>query len=236
MLILTSPPSGAILVPAMNDETPPDGLSAIGLGDTQRALLELLKRGGEQSVGDLATRVELAAETVRGHLNALAGRGLVRRCGRRKDGPGRPEILYHLTERADGLFPDGEGRLLRELTAYLTEEGREDVLRSFFEARVERQRDRVRERLEGLEGRRRLEEVAGILSEEGFMAEVVAGEEREGPRLRLCHCPLKEMVAASRTPCRAEVAWIEEMLGRDLARRSWMPEGGRTCTYSVGDR
>ncbi len=216
----------------MSDDAHRGRLATSGLGDTQRHLLELLKRGGEQSVGDLAGSLELAAETVRGHMNALAGQGLVRRAGQRKDGPGRPEILYRLTDEAEGLFPDEEGRLLRDLTAYLTEEGHDGVLAAFFESRVAEQRERSRERLEGLEGRERLEEIAGILTEEGFMAEVVEADGGE-PGLRLCHCPLKEMVAVSRMPCRAELSWVEEMTGTELTRRSWMPEGDRTCTYTL---
>lgn len=213
----------------------PDRLASSGLGDTQCRLLRLLKRGGEQSVGELADALGLAPETVRGHVNSLSGRGLVRRTGRRKEGPGRPEILHDLTGRAERLFPEEEGRLLRDLTSYLTGEGHDEVLESFFEARVERQREKSRERLRGLEGRERLEEIAEILSEEGFMAEVVEGEESEEgrPGLRLCHCPLKEMVAVSRLPCRAERAWIRQMTGGELDRRSWMPEGDHTCTYVV---
>lgn len=216
----------------MSDDTHHGRLAISGLGDTQRRLLELLKRVGEQSVGDLAGSLELAAETVRGHMNALSGQGLVRRAGQRKDGPGRPEILYRLTDEAEELFPDEEGRLLRDLTSYLTEEGHDEVLASFFDARVESQREKARDRLEGLDGRARLEEIAAILTEEGFMAEVTEDEEGEAV-LRLCHCPLKEMVAVSRMPCRAELSWIEEMSGGELARRSWMPEGDRTCTYTV---
>lgn len=215
------------------DRSDPGRIAASGLGASQRRVLVLLKRDGEQSVGELAAVLDLAAETVRAHMNALAGHGLVRRAGSRKDGPGRPEILYGLTEEAEGLFPQEEGRLLRELTAYLTDEGHDGVLDAFFQERLQRQREDARARIEGLEGRERLEEVAAVLTEEGFMAEVVEDEDGE-PGLRLCHCPLKEMVAVSRLPCRAEVAWIREMLGRELTRRSWMPEGDRTCTYTVG--
>lgn len=220
----------------MDPHRPASGIDLSGLGDTQRRLLELLKREGEQGVGRLARSLGLAAETVRGHMNALAGRRLVERTGRRKEGPGRPEILFGLTDRAEALFPSEEGHLLRELTAYLVEEGEEELLEAFFEDRAAERREEARDRVRGLSGRERLQEVARILSEEGFMAEVVdPGEDEEaaGPRLRLCHCPLKEMVAVSRLPCHAEEAWIAELLGADPARTSWMPEGDRTCSYEV---
>lgn len=216
----------------MDDDARSSGPAGRGLGASQRLILELLKREGEQTVGRLADRLDLAAETVRGHLKTLVAHDLVRRTGSRKDGPGRPEILYGLSEDAEALFPHGEGRLLRELTAYLTDAGHEAVLEDFFAERLDRQREAVRERVRGLEGRERLEEVAAILTEQGFMAEVAEAE--EGPRLRLCHCPLKEMVAVSRLPCRSEIAWIRELLGEELVRRSWMPDGDRTCTYTVG--
>lgn len=208
-------------------------LGATGLGDTQRRVLELLKRRGEQSVGELADALDLAAETVRGHMNALTGRGLVARAGRRKAGPGRPEILYRLTDEAQSLFPSEEAHLLRDLTGYLIDEGHEAVLEVFFRDRVAEQREGARDRVEGLSGRERLDEVAAILTEEGFMAEVVEAGDGRPPGLRLCHCPLKEMVAVSRLPCHAEEAWIRELLGEELARRSWMPEGDRTCSYDV---
>jgi len=218
----------------MDDASRGHRLGVTGLGDTQRRLLELLKRRGEQSVGELADALDLAAETVRGHMNALAGRGLVARAGRRKAGPGRPEILHHLTDEAQSLFPSEEAHLLRDLTGYLIDGGHEAVLEAFFRDRVSAQREEARGRVEGLSGRARLDEVAAILSEEGFMAEVVEGRDGRPPRLRLCHCPLKEMVAVSRLPCHAEEAWIRELLGEELARRSWMPEGDRTCSYDVG--
>jgi predicted ArsR family transcriptional regulator len=214
----------------------PDRLSMVGagLGDTQKRLLEILKREGELTVRELAGILGFAAETVRGHLKTLAGHGLVARTRTRKEGPGRPEIVYGLAERAERLFPSEEGRLLRDLTAYLVEDDRDELLRDFFESRVESLRENAERRLEGLTGRDRVEEVAAILEEEGFMPELVEPDNGGGVELRLCHCPLKEMVAVSHLPCEAEESWIRELLGESLARRTWMPDGDRTCSYRVG--
>lgn len=205
-------------------------LDAVGLGDSQRELLLEVKRRGEATLGDLVPRFDLATETLREHLNALTARGLVERVGRRRDGPGRPAIVYGLSERGEALFPQREGPLLRELTEHLAGSGREDVLEEFFERRIARQREEAERRLEGLEGEERIREVARILSDEGFMAEVEADEDGVA-RLRLCHCPLKEMVAVSRLPCRAEIGYIEELLGQSLERTDYMPEGDHSCSY-----
>lgn len=211
---------------------PSDDVEVPGLGDSQRGLLVELKRRGEATLEEVGAPLDLASATVREHMNALAARGLVRRAGRRRDGPGRPRIVYALSDRGESLFPQREGELLRELAEHLVDSGRQRVLEEFFEGRIGEQREAAAARLEGLEGEERAREVARILSEQGFMAEI---EERaDGDLLlRLCHCPLRELVEASRLPCRAEIDFVEELLGEELSRESWMPDGDHSCTYRI---
>lgn len=200
-----------------------------GFGPTQRQLLELLKRRGTATLRELALATALSRETLREHLHALAAAGLVARAGSRRGGRGRPEILYRLADSADDLFPQRDGAVLADLAAWLRAEGQEGTMKRFFEQRAERRAVAALERLGSLKGRRRLEEVARILTEEGYMAEV------HGRSLRLCHCPLRQAVAATRAPCRAEQSFVERLLGRALERTDYLPEGGASCTYRPED-
>lgn len=202
-----------------------------GLGESQRTILELLKRRGVSTLADLEVGLELARETLRDHLKALAGQGLVERAGARREGPGRPHVLYRLTAAGEALFPQRAGELLRELAAFLLAAGHQGLLTEFFETRAQRKREALHRRVAALDGMDRLEEVARILSEEGFLAEVETSD--SGPRLCLCHCPLRDLVAVSRLPCRAEMALVGELLGGALQRVSFMPEGGHNCTYAL---
>lgn len=231
-----TPEARAPRQPDRTEPREPDDLPrAPGLGETQRRLLLVLKRRGPSTVGELAGALDLARETLRQHLNGLAGRGLVRRAGARREGPGRPEILYALAESADALFPQAEGALLRDLARHLVERDQADLLRSFLERRLERRRRQAAARLGGLRGRARLEEVAAILSEDGFMARVEPDDAGGEPLLRLCHCPIRDLVAASRLPCEVEVAFVRELVGEPLERVEYMPEGDRTCAYRRRD-
>lgn len=217
----------------MSDRIPFTGPRTPGLGETQRRVLELLKLRGPSTLGELVDAVDLARETLREHLNALAARGLVRRAGRRREGPGRPENVYALDEAGEALFPRREGEVLRQLAVHLLEGDAPEALASFFRRRVAAMGEEALGRVEELEGRERLEAVADLLSEEGFMARVAEGDDGR-PRLVLHHCPLQELVEATRLPCRAELSWVGEALGAPLERESWMPEGDRTCSYAVG--
>lgn len=204
-------------------------VNAPGLGDSRRRILSTLKQSGGATVPVLARIVDLNIETVRGHLRALRSDGLVERRGTRSEGPGRPTVVYGLTEDADGLFPRREAQVLRELATFLEDTGRRNVLDEFFNDYVWRMRVEALQRVEGLEGRERLEEAARILSEQGFMAMVEDGD--SGPELRLCHCPLRELVEASSVPCRAEADFVAELAGEELARTGYLPAGGAACVY-----
>lgn len=205
---------------------------ATGLGQSQEEIVDLLKRRGSATVSILADELDLNVETVRDHLKALAGRGLVERRGSLRSGPGRPEILYALTEGAERLFPQREGEILRDLASYLDETGNEAVLEDFFRRYIDQRRGEAMDRLEGLEGRERLDEVARVLTDEGFMAEIEEAD--EGPRLRLCHCPMRELVEVSKVPCRMEIGFVRELMGEELARVSYIPSGDASCSYEPG--
>jgi len=205
------------------------GPLAAGLGDSHRRILDRLKRRGESDLAALEADLGLGRETLRGHLGTLAAMGLVERSGVRREGPGRPSALYRLTAAAEDLYPRREGEILRELVEHLTAAGQERLLEEFFARRSNAKLETYRARVADLQGLDRLRAVAEILSEQGFLAEV---ETSDAGRLRLCHCPLRDLVAASRVPCRFEMSLVEELLGEPLRRDSFMPSGDATCTYS----
>ena len=202
-----------------------------GLGASQRALLEALKTRGAAAIPELAGDVGLNVETVRHHLQQLTALGLVARQGTRRAGPGRPEVVYGLTTGADALFPRREGEVLRALARHLVETGQERVLETFFEAYIGARRVEAQARVSGLEGEARLREVALILTELGFMAQLEARD--QGGQLRLCHCPMRELVEETAIPCRAELRFIRDLLGERLTRLSYIPAGDRSCTYQA---
>lgn len=208
-----------------------------GLGETQRALLVALKRRGVATLAELARGARVAAGTVREHLHALASRGLVERRGarRRTRGRGRPEVLFGLSPEAEGLFPRHEGALLQDMVRFLDARGLGGKVEEFLRERIASQREAALARVRDLTGPARLAEAAKILSESGFMAEVVRGADGEST-LQLCHCPIRELVAATRAPCRLEIAFAEELVGRRLARTAYIPDGDTACGYRPEER
>jgi len=206
-------------------------MNVASVSPSQRTLLDALKRRGRASVPQLAAELGLNIETIRDHLKTLGSHDLVRRDGVVRSGPGRPEVVYILADAAEALFPRREGEVLRELGSYLLNEGHERLLRDFFGQYIDQRREAALARVAHLEGTARVEEVARIFSELGFMPVV----ERVGDtaRLRLCHCPLRDLVDATKIPCGAELAFLAELLGERPSRVSYLPDGDTSCTYEA---
>lgn len=208
-------------------------------GGTAGRILERIKRSGPSSIPDLARAFGLSAESVRAHVRDLVRSGLLETSGRRVRGRGRPEGLWALTRRADGLFPRREAELLGGLAAHLRGAGREDLLTAFLERFASERREAGLERVAGLEGLERLGEVARVLTEDGYMAEIQPGTNGEPAHLRLCHCPVRALVDVTRAPCRAEMGYVRALVGerlveRGLSRVEYIPDGGTACAYAVG--
>ena len=209
-----------------------DALHGPGLGESQRTLLELVKRRGEATLAELETGMEVARETVRSHLDSLTAQRLLERAGVRRQGPGRPQVVYRLSAQGEALFPRREGEMLAELARFLLESEHPELVEEFFVARTAAKRALLAGRLKDLGASDRLHEIARSLSQEGFLAEA-ACESGEPIRLRLCHCPLRDLVAVTHLPCRAEMKLVEGLLGRPLVRTQFMPDGDTSCTYAI---
>jgi predicted ArsR family transcriptional regulator len=209
-----------------------DDLHGPGLGASQRTLLELLKRRGAATLAELEVGIDVARETVRSHLESLTAQRLIERSGVRRQGPGRPQVIYRLSAQGEALFPRREGEILADLARHLLQGAHPELLEDFFAARTAAKRAQLASRLSGLGAAERLNEIATALSREGFLAEPVLEGGRPA-RLRLCHCPLRDLVAVTHLPCRAEMALVEELLGSPLQRTQFMPDGDASCTYAI---
>src|SRR5581483_4783136 len=124
--------------------------------------------------------------------------------------PPRCASICRRSPAAEPLFLRREGELLRELVRYLERRGQGALVDDFLRERVAAEREAALARVRGLAGEARLAAAARILSESGFMAEVVRGADGAA-MLRLCHCPIRNLVAATRAPCRLEIALAEEL-------------------------
>jgi DeoR family suf operon transcriptional repressor len=163
-------------------------------------------------------------------LKELEVEGLVR-YQREHRGVGAPVFAYGLTPAGEELFPR---RYCEALTAMLgavvEREGRGAAVR-LLETYFQLLAGRIRGQLEGVPPAERLRVVARALSEEGYMAEAVAGDGTAMLTEHNCAIP----AVAERFPeiCAAEAKFLAEVLNAEIERTGHILSGAPACEYRV---
>lgn len=206
---------------------------------TRRALLIALRKRGEARAEELAEQLDVTVSAVRQHLQGLAAADLVAHREERA-GPGRPRHVYRLAPAAEALFPRSYGELTVELLDYIGDEDPDLVARA-FERRRRARVERTRERLERLDFDARVAEVARVLDEDGYLAEVERlDDDADGPggwRILEHNCAILAVAQRYGHACGAEIAFLREVLpDADVTRVSHILTGAHACTYEVRRR
>ncbi|MGH9065865.1 MAG: helix-turn-helix transcriptional regulator [Acidimicrobiales bacterium] len=201
------------------------------LAPGRRAILVSLKTRGEARAEEVAEDLGVTASAVRQHLTALMRDDLV---GRRetRGGPGRPKHHYHLTPRADGLFPRAYPQLTNELLAYLEEEDPAVVTHLFLRRRDRRIRE-ARARLGDGDLASRVAGLTRILDEDGYLAD--CSEEADGSfRIVEHNCAVLGIALRHGQACSSEIDFIRSVLpDASVERVTHIASGQRQCAYVV---
>jgi predicted ArsR family transcriptional regulator len=199
------------------------------------AVLDLLKREGPVTADSLADRLGVTAMAVRQHLAGLEDDGLA--AHRTKvGGRGRPAKLWQVTGKADSHFPDSHSALATELIGQMRKVFGEQGLDRLFKLRTADQEKSYRARIgEKSSLKARLEALARIRADEGYMAEVRRDPETGGWLLVENHCPVCAAARLCTGLCREELKLFERVLGKDVRveRVSHIMAGAGRCAYRV---
>ena len=201
---------------------------------TRRAIVHLLKQEGALDAQTLAARLHLSAMAVRQHLYALQDEHLV--TYHEVPRPvGRPAKLWQLTPAADRLFPEGYAELTLSLLTSVTEAFGAAGLERLLDVRTRQQITAYRQQMAGQDTlQQRVEVLAAMRTDEGYMAEVQA--QADGSFLLLeKHCPICAAAVACTGLCGKELEVFRAVLGPNVVieRTEQMVVGARRCAYRV---
>lgn len=197
-------------------------------------ILMALKMHGAQSSAALGKRLAITGEAARQQLLRLAEQDLVAASIEAK-GVGRPLQLWDLTAAAQSRFPDTHASLTAQLLDIIRAQLGEGALNTIINVREAQTRARYEEELADKTGlAERVEALAALRSEEGYMAEW--REEPDGSFVLIeNHCPICAAAIACAGFCRAELEVFRAALGPSvsIARAEHIINGGRRCTYVI---
>ena len=210
------------------------GVQAPGERKTRRAITKLLKTEGPIDSAQLAERLGLTAMAVRQHLYVLQREGLVT-AEERPVPIGRPAKFWRLTPDADHLFPEAYAELSVALIDSVKDAFGDEGLERVLTSRCARQRNDYGKRIPSRASlERKLQELAKVRSEEGYMAEV--RREGEGSYLLVeNHCPICAAANACQGFCSTELDLFRSVLGPGVTveRAEHIIKGDQRCVYRV---
>ena len=201
---------------------------------TRRAIGKLLKMEGPIDSAQLAERLGLTTMAVRQHLYALQREGLVTH-EERPVPIGRPAKFWSLTREADRLFPEAYAELSVALIDSVKDAFGEEGLERVLTSRCARQRTDYGKRIRpGDSLERKLQELAKVRSEEGYMAEI-RREEDASYLLVENHCPICAAANACQGFCSTELELFRSVLGPgvNVERAEHIIRGDQRCVYRV---
>jgi len=210
---------------------------APALPEGRRAVLYAVRRRGQATVDDVAEQLDMTVSGARQHLTALVDDGLAEavELPRAAGARGRPQLAYSVTDAADPLFPKAYGELTNELLGYL-DESDASLVDTLFERRRDQRVRNATERLgrkRGLEAR--VEELARILDEDGYLATC----ERHGDGYRVVehNCAILSVAQQYGQACTSEIDFIRTVLPEaDVERVSHIVDGAHHCAYEITPR
>ncbi|MDJ0944324.1 MAG: transcriptional regulator [Kiloniellales bacterium] len=201
---------------------------------SREAILDMLKRRGPLTATEIAETLAVTAMAVRQHLYALQDEALVAYSEQPRP-IGRPAKLWRLTEASDRFFPDAHAELTVDLIKGIREAFGAEGMDRLLAIRTRDQIVAYRRRIGGQRSlAKRLEALAEIRSEEGYMAEVRKAE--DGTFLLIeNHCPVCHAAAACTGLCAAELSVFQAVLGLEVevSRGDHILAGARRCAYRV---
>lgn len=201
------------------------------ISPAERRVLAYLKRVGRCEVKAIARSLRVTAVAVRHHLVVLEKAGLVKTTLERR-GVGRPHYVYSLSASADAFFPKEYETLASNLIHSITELDGETKLVRIFEHTKEAAVARYSPRMAGKPLRRRVAEMAKIMTEAGYMAE---WEQLDQRRFQITehNCAIARVAQQCQHACVCELAMFRELLQATVSRQEHIVAGDRCCRYII---
>jgi DeoR family suf operon transcriptional repressor len=196
----------------------------------RRQILVALKHNQPLSANDLARRHGVTPTAVRRHLKELEVEHLVAH-EREQRGLGAPTFTYKLSQAGEALFPKLYEETLQAALAFVERSGGREAVRRFFAEYFEAEADRLKLQLHQATPEQRVDAVAGLLSQRGFMAEW--SPEPNGLRIAEHNCAVHAVAEKFPEVCHEELRFLEQVLGAQVSRERHIVNGCNACEYAV---
>ncbi len=197
---------------------------------TRRQILQILRTEGNSTAQQLAEKLQITSMGVRRHLTTLERDGLIQMQAQRQP-TGRPTFVYGLTPAGFETFPKSYDLLATQVLDVVRASEGDARVAQIFAGRMEQLYEQFAPRMTGKNLGERIQELAKIQDEAGYMArwEKVKG----GYLLKEQNCAIYRVACRFQDACQFEIELFRRLLDADLERVEHQVRGDLACTYFI---
>ena len=210
------------------------GSFADGFSEPKKKLLYYLKVMHQAGLEDLAAVMKISRMAVHKHLSSLQQRGLVEAIENRGR-VGRPKMIYQLTSQSKTVFTKSYSAIATQALDFIERNmGKEGVKKVLYERQGELF-DQYYKRLKGLDFNKRVNELARIRDEEGYIAE--SRSKSDGKHVLLeYNCPIIHIAEKHWEACLTETELFEKLLGANIDTTHRAAKGDLICKFVIKEK
>ncbi len=205
------------------------------LAKSQEQIMSRLKTRGPQSVKILSNQLGMTTMGIRLHLAEMKEKNLVTQTKEEKQIRGRPVHLWRLTEMGHQRFPDGHSQVTLELIDAIQQSLGEKSLNALIDHRSNQLAEYYEQELRaaGNDIQSRVERLAELRSDEGYMAQVRLLP--DGWLLIENHCPIFSAANKCQQFCHSELSCFQALFTElaNVERVDHTLTGARRCAYKL---
>jgi DeoR family transcriptional regulator, suf operon transcriptional repressor len=208
-------------------------MEVFGLTSTSPAniVLRHLRRHGQATIKELEGVLGVSTTAVREHLAHLQSHALVTSNAVRY-GPGRPRLVYTLTDKAQRLFPKNYDLLINLLLQEIASEEGAEKVEHLLQRISTRLAEDYTDRMKSDDIQERLAELRARLEDQGIVSEV----QPTGNGISIFSCPYLAVAHEHTEVCSMERRMVEHVLGKKVVQEHSILEGDHHCCFIVGEK
>ena len=201
---------------------------------TRRQILDCIKLNGGMSVDQLGRKLQIMSVTVRAHINVLERGNLVKGRELRTGRAGRPKLVYSLTDQAQELFPKDYDHLAVSLISNMRKLYGNDSVKEVFKLVGEEMAKSNAEEVKSDDLGDRIKGATQIMNKIGSLA--TWEKDKDGFSVTAHDCPYLHVANECADICDMEVAFLKEMLDRDVMLECSVVGGAHNCRFFISDQ
>ena len=200
--------------------------------NTRNRVLRTLLLNQKRTINELAEAVEINPISVRHHVNKLEAEGLIQ-SEEERHGVGRPHLVYSLTPKGMEQFPQRYLQLTLRLLQQLKENLSPEMINELFQELAEGIAGDLTKgiNLDDLNLEQRLKLLQDVLTEEGFMVNII--EDDGDYYLVEASCPYHHVGEDYPEICVVDRELIAHFVSTTPQRIECILDGDKQCKYLI---